>query len=310
MSAASDRTPAPSAPAPATCANCFSPLPDPRPSYCGACGQETNIRPPKLGEFLQQFGGAYFSTEGALWRTLLLLLFKPGELTRSYLAGRRKHYVLPLRLYITISLVTLLLLRLGTPMAINFGSDGGLEIEKASETAVNSRPAEFTVLDFGNGRRAGIDNGRFYCEKLPPWFCSPLQARLDLDAKSFARELKRWPERFLSRWGTAMFLLVPIFALLHKIVYFGRRLRYTEHLVYALHVHSFWFLALALSLLPAPASAVAFGTMPLHGLIAARRVYGGGWWSTMARTLVVGLLYAIVLGVALGVVALWAFFLS
>jgi hypothetical protein len=295
---------------PQICPNCFAPLPEPRPRFCGACGQETHVRPPKLGEFLQQFGGAYFSTEGALWRTLSLLLFKPGELTRRYLAGRRKHYVLPLRLYITISLAALLLMRLGTPMTFQFGGDGGIEIEKVSESALANRPAEFTVIDFGDGRRAGMERGHFYCEKLPAWLCAPLQARLDLDAKSFARELKLWPERFLSRWGTTMFLLVPIFALLHKLVYFGRRLRYTEHLVYALHVHSFWFVALALSLLPAPVSGVALGTMPLYGLVAARRVYGGGWWATIGRSLVIALLYALVLGVALGVVALWAFFLS
>mgnify|MGYP001057476860 CR=1 FL=1 len=88
----------------------LTPLAVPRPRFCPVCGQETNLRPPRLGEFLQQFGGAYFATEGALWRTLKLLLFKPGELTRQYLAGRRKHYVLPLRLYLTISLAISLLM--------------------------------------------------------------------------------------------------------------------------------------------------------------------------------------------------------
>ncbi len=53
------------------------------------------MRPPTLVEFAQQFGGAYLATEGALWRTLRLLLTRPGELTRRYLAGQRKHYVLP-----------------------------------------------------------------------------------------------------------------------------------------------------------------------------------------------------------------------
>jgi hypothetical protein len=291
------------------CPNCFSLLPDPRPRFCGACGQETNVRPPKLGEFLQQFGGAYFSTEGALWRTLVLLLLQPGELTRRYLAGRRKHYVLPLRLYITVSLTALLLMRLGTPTAIQLGGPAEAEAGKVSEIAIN-REAAFTVLDFGDGRRAGMENGRFYCEKLPSWICSPLQARLDLDAKSFARELQLWPERFLSRWGTAMFLLVPNFALLHKLVYFSRRMRYTEHLVYALHMHSFWFLALALSLLPQPATAVAAVAMPAYGVFAARRVYGGGWAGTLARTLVIAAIYGIVLGMALGVVTAWAFFFN
>jgi hypothetical protein len=36
---------------------------------------------------VQQFGGAYFSTEGALWRTLKFQLLKSGELTCQYVAG-------------------------------------------------------------------------------------------------------------------------------------------------------------------------------------------------------------------------------
>ena len=59
-----------------------------------------------MGELAQQFGGAYFSTEGALWRTLKLLLTRPGELTVRYLAGQRKHFVLPLRLTLSISEAT------------------------------------------------------------------------------------------------------------------------------------------------------------------------------------------------------------
>ena len=107
---------------PAHCLNCGAPLGEPRPRFCGACGQETHVRAPRLGEFLQQFGGAYFATEGALWRTLGLLLFKPGELTARYLAGRRKHYVLPLRLYLSISLVVLLLVRVLGSGAVMAGS--------------------------------------------------------------------------------------------------------------------------------------------------------------------------------------------
>ena len=81
-----------------SCRNCGAPFVPEQRRFCPECGQETRLRAPTLGEFVQQFGGAYFSTEGALWRTLALLLFRPGQLTRHYLAGRRKHYVLPLRL--------------------------------------------------------------------------------------------------------------------------------------------------------------------------------------------------------------------
>ncbi len=287
--------------APPHCLNCGTALAAPRPRFCGRCGQETNVRPPRFTEFVQQFGGAYFSTEGALWRTLALLLFKPGELTRQYRAGRRKHYVLPLRLYITISLLALLAVRLVLPTDLKVGSevvfDGG------------ESPSNFGAIELGEGRRAGMKDGKFYCEALPAWLCTRLEARLDLDPKSFARDLKRLPERFIGHFGTAMFLLVPLFALLHKLAYLGRGLRYTEHLVYALHVHSFWFAALALALLPwawVPA-ALAF-VVPVYTLIAAHRVYGGRWFGTLARAALVACLYLIILSLALAVVGVWAFF--
>jgi hypothetical protein len=281
----------------AACLNCGAALGEPRPRFCGQCGQETRLRAPTIGEFVQQFGGAYFSTEGALWRTLALLLARPGELTRRYLAGQRKHYVLPLRLYLTISLATLLALQLATPELKLDGKNGPFDAKR-----------DLTVLQVGPNTKAGLERGKFYCEGFPPWVCRRLQARLDMDERSFRRELLAWPQRFLSRWGTAMFLLVPIFALLQMLAYFGRRLRYTEHLVYALHVHSFWFLGIALSLLPLPAISAVYLAMPIYTLMAARRVYGGGWWSTIARALLVALPYGAVLGVALGIVALWAFF--
>jgi len=99
---------------PALCPNCGSRFAEPRPNYCGECGQESRVRAPTLGEFTQQLGGAYISMEGALWRTLWRLLLLPGQLTLEYLKGRRRRYVLPLRLYLTISVLALLALRLVT----------------------------------------------------------------------------------------------------------------------------------------------------------------------------------------------------
>ena len=58
---------------PAACANCGEPFASPPPAFCPACGQESRVRAPTLGEFVQQFGGAYFSTEGALEKLRRLL---------------------------------------------------------------------------------------------------------------------------------------------------------------------------------------------------------------------------------------------
>jgi len=290
--------PAPAPALPGHCLNCGAPLAAPRPRYCGACGQETNVKPPTLLEFAQQFGGSVLAAEGALWRSLRLLLLKPGELTAHYLRGRRRHYVLPLRLYLTLSLLALAALQLFATIKI----DGRM----ASDTLQTNKPPSFTVLDV-DGRRAGLADGRFYCERLPGWLCDRLERRLDLAPKAVRRELAELPVRFVGHWGTAMFLMMPLFAALLRLLYRNRGLRYTEHLVFTLHLHAFWSVVMALASLPLlPFSGLLLLTMPVYAFMAARRVYGGRRWATALRGLAVVTLYGLVLALATVVVLLWA----
>ncbi len=279
------------------CTNCEAPLGEPRPRFCGACGQETHVRAPRLGEFVQQFGGAYFATEGALWRTLKLLLLKPGELTAQYLAGRRKHYVLPLRLYLSISIVVLLLMRV-----VGGGGAVQLDVKPDALDPPDKQSINLAML----GGRAGLREGNFYCEDLPAWMCKRLQRRIDIDPKKMTNEVDALKDRFLSNLGGAMFLLLPSFALALKLVYWNRRLHYTEHLVFALHVHSFWFIAMILPMLQTDwLAALAMGAVPVYTWLAVRRVYGGRWWPRLLRAGLVSMIYLVVLGLAMVAVGLW-----
>jgi Protein of unknown function (DUF3667) len=272
------------------CANCGAPFVPERRRFCPECGQETHVQPPRLVEFLQQFGGAYFSTEGALWRTLKLLLFKPGELTRQYLAGRRKHYVLPLRLYLTISLATLLVVRLAGSVEVNLQPEASKEIAKAGNNL---------VINLGGGQ-AGLREGVFFCDNLPAWVCKRFKRRIDIDPKAMSSEIGFIKERFLGNLGGAMFLLLPAFALSLKLAYLGRRMRYTEHLVFALHVHAFWFLALMVAMSGVDwLVLVSMLGVPVYTLMAMKRVYGGRLWPRLLRAALVSVLYGVVLTAAI-----------
>jgi len=283
---------------PTACLNCgesFGELGERRRHFCPECGQETTVRAPTVREFAQQFGGAYFATEGALWRSLKLLLLKPGALTAQYLAGRRKHYVLPLRLYLTISLFVLLLVRV-------VGS-GSVEV-KVGDTAEVAKENRNITINLGGGR-TGMRDGVFFCESLPTWVCKRIQRRVDIDPKKMLSEVESMKDRFLGNLGGAMFVLLPGFALWLKLAYRNRRLRYTEHLVFALHVHAFWFVALVLTL---PGwgllTALALLTMPVYTVMAMKRVYGGRRWPRLLRACLVSALYGATLALALAGVAL------
>jgi hypothetical protein len=73
------------------CLNCGTPL-DGR--FCHACGQPAHVHR-TLGHVFEEFlhGVLHFDTKA--WRTLPLLVFRPGKLTREYVHGKRARYVAP-----------------------------------------------------------------------------------------------------------------------------------------------------------------------------------------------------------------------
>jgi hypothetical protein len=121
---------------------------------------------------------------------------------------------------------------------------------------------------------------------------------------------------------SALFLLVPVFALMLKLAYLFKRRLYLEHLVVALYSHVFLLTALtALFLLSALATwvkphvhwlaicaYVAFFTLliwvPIYLLLMQKRVYSQGWPMTLLKYSVIGFSYVYLLGFAAGVMIL------
>jgi hypothetical protein len=94
-----------------------------------------------------------------------------------------------------------------------------------------------------------------------------------------------------------VFLMLPVFALLLKLLYIRRDRFYAEHVVFALHVHAFFFLMFLIMLL------VPWGTVDgliiiwtmLYVWLAMRRVYQQGWFRTTVKWGVLGWCYMFVL---------------
>ena len=78
------------------CLNCGTKLVGP---YCSACGQKAHVHRSIRG-FLQDFVQGLFNFEGKIWRTLPMLAWRPGEMTRRYIAGERAHFISPVALYL------------------------------------------------------------------------------------------------------------------------------------------------------------------------------------------------------------------
>ena len=116
--------------------------------------------------------------------------------------------------------------------------------------------------------------------------------------------------RVVSHAGTAAFVLLPAFALGLRLLFRARELRYTEHLVFALHVHAFWFLLAALMMLGVEVLVWAGALMiPVYGVLAMRRVYGGPWWALGLRAVVLGAAHLALVALTVAVLTLAALLL-
>ena len=78
------------------CLNCGTPLTG---AYCHQCGQQAHLHR-TIGAFLHDLLHGVLHFEGRTWRTLPLLAWKPGQLTRAYIDGHRARYVGPMALFL------------------------------------------------------------------------------------------------------------------------------------------------------------------------------------------------------------------
>ena len=78
------------------CLNCGAALTGP---YCHECGQHAHVHR-TLGAFFHDFAHGVLHFEGKIWRTLPLLVWRPGELTRRYIDGQRASFVSPIALFL------------------------------------------------------------------------------------------------------------------------------------------------------------------------------------------------------------------
>ena len=131
---------------------------------------------------------------------------------------------------------------------------------------------------------------------------------------------------FYSALPTALFVLVPLFALLLKVLFFYKRRLYMEHLVAALHGHAFVCAMLLVlmamtsieSLLGSPAwlaapmgwlEWLALLWIPAYLWLHLKRVYGQGWLGASLNFAILGLaelvLLTVVAAVALVAALVW-----
>lgn len=299
------------------CANCGYEQPE---SFCPRCGQSDRHYARSLGSVVLEFLREMFELDSRLFRTLRLLFFKPGSLTREFSRNRRVSFVSPVRLYIFASFVFFLLLSLFG----NLGEGAVIRIDDDREDAVTQPsdaetqpPTEERLATFRASlppeqrrkaddilRRPEGDIGRRIilsgaAEEFEEWnWIGQLFALGVIDILHDPSVIR---QRLLANMPIAMFFVLPVLGVVLAIFHLRKKRFYVEHLVFAIHIQTFTFLVYAIVLLlpdEGLGGLIRAGCLLIpypYFVIALRRYYENGWVLSVAKSVGVYMLYSLVL---------------
>jgi hypothetical protein len=283
-------------------------------AFCQGCGQPAHLHVPSAREFLHEFIAHYVALEGKLWKSVALLLFRPGRLTRDYIEGRRVRHVEPLRLYLSFSIIFFAIFKLSGNHFGNAVTEApgegraAVSAEAPARASAGATEGKTAVLvpqgEERDGAAAGKQKDKKHAGLIElddgddQWVQKKAAAIHPGLGKKVAHFSSLPPEQrnaamqraFSSYAPYAIFALMPVFAALLKLLYLGAGRRYGEHLLFALHTNAFAFLMLSL-LLVLPDGIPLLGAGLMVWLVfylptAMRKVYGGGRVLTALRWIV------------------------
>jgi hypothetical protein len=256
----------------AQCPNCGRDLDG---AFCAECGQKVTSINPTLHDFLHDLVHEFLHVDGKIFRSVRLLLTRPGFLTQEHFQGRRARYISPIRLYLIFSVAF-------------FALD---HVAPRSRNPVQITMTSESQEDLAKLKELGFENEE------------------ELEQAASAVLVTYMPR--------LMFVLVPVFALLVKLVTRRSGRNYPQHVYFALHLHAagFAFLTLAaLTRFAGPAGVFSRSArlalsiaLLIYVVMAFRRAYGGTATRAVARVAVVGVLYLVVTLFALLAVVLPVF---
>ncbi|OJX54036.1 MAG: hypothetical protein BGO88_10220 [Flavobacterium sp. 38-13] len=252
-----------------TCLNCNYVVEN---KFCPNCGQENTETRQSFHYLFTHFIEDLTHYDGSFWKTIKGLLFKPGYLTKTYLEGKRKKFVPPVKLYIFISFVTFFLpTLLPGPSLIKFNEKKDVEkqevkttkeeVNKESEKGLKEMndevEEELSGIDLPNRPRIknltqldSIQKNSQKAEKLSDFEYSATKKIIKiLKSKNRAELWNKAMESFVHTLPKVLFLYMPIFAFFLWLMHDKKKWYYFDSGVFTLHYFSFLLLVITIGML-------------------------------------------------------------
>jgi hypothetical protein len=259
--------PSPNAGAGCRCENCGADLAGP---FCHLCGQAAESPLISVRAFTRGIVADVANLDGKAVRTARLLFTRPGALTAEYLYGRRVRYMSPVQVYLA-AVALFFLTNAYRPF---------VSVDVATRRIVTSL-------------NAAAVSGSISREKLAE--LARQGTPLTLYRERFEGAITGWMPTFLI--GS-----VVLFALALGLFFRRQRHGYVGHLVLALHWTAFFLLLMIVDrLLPAhgrnssPVGVALFVIAVTYLVLALRRVYARSWPATLAKGILLFLVFQVLL---------------
>ncbi len=306
------------------CPNCTEVLTG---RFCMACGQKdfNMLRP--FWALLEDTLGDLFSFDSRFFGTVIPLFLRPGYITCEFNRGRRAKFVPPFRQYLVISIVFFLLL---VSFDIQLFNTEDIKLDKSGDivaTDINEVPSQqeaqnqISLKDKEKQTQSvdkildevADDMTKSRTEKMKD--ATDTEKEFYDSTVGFIGGLKKvWLDPkllnvVLADWiPKMMFLMLPIFALILKLIYIRRKKFYIEHLVFSMHYHAFLFLLFTFMLLLyqfMPMShaylSYLFWYVPIYLFFAMWKVYGQGPIKTFLKGIFLSFTYFIFISIGLSI---------
>lgn len=347
------------------CENCGTELKGP---FCHKCGQHDFEFHRSFGHVFLEALENFFHFDAKFFRNIVTLLFRPGQLTADFNAGKRASQMPPFRLYLFTAFVFFLLLFAtsgkefdavkidpgeGKPQGLTFSSAP----PKLVGLTVDGKPASVEqALDAIAESKAQQAAEKRNADKLREFSADPAQEarahqqtatpkeanrphisvvksdKPQAKKSDFDRFLEHQGERsldpefrrelghtFLAALPKLLLVCLPLFALYTRLLFRKSGQVYLQHLVVAIHFHTFIYLWVMfrdgwtfLGRFAHLGGIIAFAAnlwLFLYPFFMLRRLYGNSWLLTVFKTGVLAAIYSLTLAAGFFVTAILLFLL-
>jgi len=285
----------------ANCLNCGAELGGP---FCHGCGQRAHVHR-TLSAFFHDLLHGVLHFEGKIWRTLPLLAWRPGDLTRRYIDGQRARFISPIALFLFCVFLTFASMALTGGM---IGSKSTVEARKEIASELQKQQRKVELLEQQRAGATGPE-ARAIDERIDELKTEMAMLETIRDQKVISPVALNWsgapgwlgpavqdaaknPELLFYKLKTNAYkfswALIPISVPFVWLLFpFSRRFGMYDHTVFVTYSLSFMMLLLVtaslVGLVSPSVASIAWFIPPLHMYRQLRGTYALGKWGAAWR---------------------------